>query len=113
MKLGERRLTAEQMGRYEGEGYLVLSEFLDASDLAPAQTAMMEKVDRIAEDLLEAGLVASRLEEEPFETRLARLFENLSDAEFLKFGRGWRDRHPGYYEIQCNPKILDAVESLI
>jgi phytanoyl-CoA hydroxylase len=106
-------LTAEQVRRYEEEGYLVLDGFLDDADLAPARTAMMEKVDRIADDLFAAGLVESRFEEEPFETRLARLFEELSDAEFLKYGRGWRDRHPGYYAIQCNPKILDAVESLI
>jgi ectoine hydroxylase-related dioxygenase (phytanoyl-CoA dioxygenase family) len=49
----------------------------------------------------------------PFETRLARLFENLSDREFLRYDRSWRDRLPGYYHLMANPKILDVVESLI
>jgi phytanoyl-CoA hydroxylase len=75
--------------------------------------AMMEKVSEIAEDLFAGGLIAHKHEEEPFETRLARLFDDLSDAEFLKYGRSWRERRPGYYHLMMNPKILDVVESLI
>ena len=40
------------------------------------------------------------------------MFENLTDKEFLRYGRSWRDRLPGYYRLMCNPKILDAIESL-
>ena len=52
-------------------------------------------------------------ESDRFETRLARMFEGKSDADFLEFGRSWRDRHPGYFHFMSNPKIIDAVESLI
>ena len=58
-------------------------------------------------------MIADTCEQEPFEARLARLFEGLTDKEFLKYGRSWRDRKPGYYDLMANPKILDAVESLI
>src|ERR1035438_4831732 len=59
------------------------------------------------------GLVADPLLGEPFRTRLARLFDGLGEEEFLAYGRSWRDRLPGYYVLMRNPKILDAVESLI
>jgi len=106
-------LPSEQVAFYREEGYLVLRDFLTQRDMAPARRAMSDKVTEIAERLLAAGKISDRLEDEPFETRLARLFEGKSDEDFLEFGRSWRDRHPGYFEFMSNAKILDAVESLI
>lgn len=106
-------LTEEQIAHYDREGYLVLSHLLDDEDLAPARAAMMEKVSQIADRLFEEGLITDKLEERSFEQRLADLFVGLSDADFLRSGRSWRDRLPGYYHLMANPKIVDAVESLI
>ena len=106
-------LSAEQVAFYDREGYLVLPGLLDDADMAPAQDAMAEKVSRIADALLADGLVADRCLDHPFETRLAALFAGLSDKEFLRYGRSWRDRLPGYYHLMANHKIVDAVESLI
>ena len=111
--VGGGSLTAEQVDTYEEDGYLVLPDLLDDEDLAPARIAMMQKVDQMAADLLATGLVADPLLGEPFRTRLARLFDGLGEEEFLAYGRSWRDRLPGYYVLMRNPKILDAVESLI
>jgi ectoine hydroxylase-related dioxygenase (phytanoyl-CoA dioxygenase family) len=44
---------------------------------------------------------------------LAELFTNLTSEDFLKYGRSWRDRFEGYFHLMSQPKILDAVESLI
>lgn len=106
-------LSAAQLEQYDREGYIVLTDWLDENDLRPARETMMKKVDIIAADLRANGLISDTLENQPFETRLARLFDGLSDADFLKFGRGWRDRFSGYFHFMSNPKILDAVESLI
>ena len=106
-------LTDEQVALYELEGYLVLPNLLDSQDMAPAQEAMQQKVDQIANELFADGLINNRFTAEPFATRLARLFENLTDKEFLKYGRSWRDRYPGYFKLMSNPRILDVVESLI
>ena len=72
---------------------------------------MMQKVDMMAADLLAAGLITDPLIDEPFRTRLARLFESLGEEEFLAYGRSWRDRIPGYYLLMSNPKILDAMKA--
>jgi ectoine hydroxylase-related dioxygenase (phytanoyl-CoA dioxygenase family) len=106
-------LTDEQVRFYAEEGYLVLPGLLTDADMAPAREAMMRRVDEIANELFRDGLVADRFESEPFETRLARLFDGLTDREFLRYGRSWRDRLPGYFHLMSSPKILDAVESLI
>jgi len=106
-------LTPEQVEFYRTEGYLVLPGLLTEADMAPAREAMAEKVSEIAADLYAGGLISDTREREPFETRLARLFDGLTDADFLRYGRGWRDRKPGYYDLMARPKILDAVESLI
>ncbi len=106
-------LTHEQVAFYDTEGYLVLPHLLDEGDMAPARAAMMDKVTMIADELYADGLIGDKWEDEPFETRLALLFSDLTDKEFLRYGRSWRDRLPGYYQLMANPRILDAVESLI
>jgi ectoine hydroxylase-related dioxygenase (phytanoyl-CoA dioxygenase family) len=106
-------LTDAQITLYQEEGYLVLPGLLDDADLAPAREAMMEKVEEIARDLEADNLVGNTFPDAPFESRLALLFAELGDQDFLRFGRSWRERRPGYFHLMANPKILDAVESLI
>ncbi|WNR43858.1 phytanoyl-CoA dioxygenase family protein [Paenibacillus roseipurpureus] len=106
-------LTTEQTQFYEEQGYLVIPNLLSEEDLASAREAMTQKVSMIADELFADGLISNKLEERPFQYRLAELFRGLSEENFLKYGRSWRDRIPGYFTLMSNPKILDAVESLI
>jgi hypothetical protein len=106
-------LSKEQLEFYDREGYLLLPDLLSEKDMEAPKQAMKDKVSMIANDLFKEGLIADKLEHLPFETRLAELFRGLTDQQFLKYGRGWRDRLPGYYHLISNAKILDAVESLI
>ena len=92
---------------------MVLEDLLSEQDLAGVKASMMKRVDEIANDLFAAGLVTTTFEDSPFELRLAHLFAGLDDKTFLQYGRSWRDRLPGYYDLMANPKILDALESLI
>ncbi|TDF92374.1 phytanoyl-CoA dioxygenase family protein [Paenibacillus piri] len=106
-------LTPEQTNFYQEEGYLVLPELLTEAELEPPKRAMNDKVSQIAEELYGAGLIRDKLEASPFRYRLAELFQGLDEEHFLKYGRSWRDRLPGYFELMNNAKILNAVESLI
>jgi phytanoyl-CoA hydroxylase len=106
-------LSPAQVEFYAQEGYLILPRLLDAQDMAPIREALEHKVDAIAEAMVVAGKTTNRFEHEPFKTRLVRLFDGKTDEDFLQFGRSWRDRHPGYFHFMSNPKILDAVESLL
>jgi phytanoyl-CoA hydroxylase len=106
-------LTPEQIRFYDEEGYLVLPHLLEEADLAEVKHSMAQKVEEIAQDLLREGLISDLHEDSSFESRLAELFAGLTDADFLRYGRSWRDRLPGYFDLMANAKILDAVESLI
>ncbi|WP_181907276.1 phytanoyl-CoA dioxygenase family protein [Cohnella lupini] len=106
-------LTKEQIEFYNVEGYIVLPNLLTDEELMPAREAMNRKVSMIADELLQNGLIEHKLEHRPFRYRLAELFQHLSADDFLKYGRSWRDRIPGYFRLMSNPRILDAVESLI
>lgn len=106
-------LTAEQLAQYDKEGFLVIPNLLDEYDMAAVKQAMTDKVSMIADELYAEGLITDKLTHRPFPNRLAELFEGLTDRHFLRYGRGWRDRLPGYYALLSNPKIIDAVESLI
>ncbi len=106
-------LSTAQLETYNREGYLVLEDLLDDHDMAAPRAAMSEKTEEIARELKANGLISHTFEDEPFSTRLARLFGGLTDEDFVKYGRGWRDRKAGYFHLMSNPKIVDAVESLI
>ncbi len=106
-------LTEEQVAFYRLEGFLVLEDLLNESDLTGVRDSMAARVEEIAADLLAAGQIEHTFEDSPFELRLAKLFEGLDDKAFLKYGRSWRDRLPGYFDLMSNPKIIDALESLI
>lgn len=114
MRAGNRgSLTAAQVADYDTEGFLILTGLLDDAAMAPVRAAMTSKVDMIAGDLVRSGLIPDPLVDEPFPARLAKLFDGLGAEDFLVYGRGWRDRIPGYHTLMSNPAILDAVESLI
>jgi phytanoyl-CoA hydroxylase len=107
-------LSAEQVEFYDREGYLVLPDLLTVSDMAPGVEALTQKVDLIAENMIKSGQITDALADRPFKYRLAELFHNRTDWDFLVAGgRSWRDRFPGYFRLMSNAKILDAVESLI
>lgn len=106
-------LSKEQIEFYNEQGYIVLPNLLSEADMAGVKEAMNDKVSMIAKELKQAGLIEDMLEDRPFKYRLAELFANLQTDDFLKFGRSWRDRLPGYFNLMSSFKILDAVESLI
>jgi phytanoyl-CoA hydroxylase len=110
---GGGSLSDELIKQYDEVGYIVLDDLLDERDMKEVIESMSRKVDEIADELFSDGIIDDRHEDSPFDTRLAEIFDGLTDKDFLRFGRGWRDRLPGYYDLMSNHKILDSVESLI
>jgi ectoine hydroxylase-related dioxygenase (phytanoyl-CoA dioxygenase family) len=110
---GAGSLTPDQISFYDTEGYLVLENALNKMDMSPVIAALSQKVDMIADELVADGIVSDPLKHVPFKYRLARLFDGRTDKDFLKYGRSWRDRFPGYFEFMSNPKIVQPIVSLI
>ena len=106
-------LTGDQKEAYDRDGFIVLTELLGPGDLAGVREAMSEKVEAIAQDCLRRGLIPEPYADAPLESRLAKIAAHLTHDQFLENGRSWRERRPGYFHLMSNPKVLNAVESLI
>jgi phytanoyl-CoA hydroxylase len=97
--------------QFNEQGYVILRNFLPPQSLAAARASINELVDRYADKQVAAGKVANRLENEPFETRLLRLFESdLTEAPVLFRS----ELHlTGLFDLFFNPQLLDIVEEVL
>lgn len=96
---------------FEAQGYVVLKGFFERETLQAARAALSRLVDRCAERLLAEGKIAHLFAEEPFETRLYRLYENRLDEAPMSFRP---ELHlAGLFGIFFHPKLLDLVETAL
>jgi ectoine hydroxylase-related dioxygenase (phytanoyl-CoA dioxygenase family) len=97
--------------QFEQQGYVVLHGFLEAEVIESARSELAKLVDQHARKLLADGKITDALEDEPFETRLARLHERCLD-EAPKLFR--RELHvAGLFPVFFDPRLLDTVEAFL
>ena len=103
-------LTEDQQAFFHEQGYLVLTDLLDDADLQPVIDEVAGEVDRRAWELYEKGELENLHEDEPFETRLAR----ISDQNAAVARQIWNSAlaGPSFLGLITNPKLLDVAESL-
>ncbi len=98
------------LSMYEKEGYALVSGVLTQKDLDPLRSVIERAVDDLAHKLKSEGKIASLFENEPFERRMAAMFEGT--------GTGFRNWDPviftkELYDLICHPGILAMLEPLI
>jgi ectoine hydroxylase-related dioxygenase (phytanoyl-CoA dioxygenase family) len=92
-------------------GYTVLQGVLEPAVLDGVRADMVRLVDELAARQVESGAIPHAFRDEPFETRLTRLYDkNLDQAPKL-----FRENlHlAGLYPLFFHPRLLDAVEKLL
>lgn len=97
--------------QFAEQGYLILRGFLSPAILDEAHASINDLVDGYAEQLVSTGKRSDRLADEPFPTRLLKLYEqHLADAPVL-----FRPQlHlAGLFPLFFNPALLDIVETLL
>lgn len=117
-------LNAEQVQCFDEEGYLVVDDVLDPEDdLDPIIVEYEGVLDRLADDLFEAGVISSRHEDLPFGKRLSQICAESGKvhAQYFDFSLPqsgikkdtpfWAG--PAVFNALRNDKILDVVESII
>ena len=70
-------LSADQLHRFQENGYLIVRQVLGDTQLAPIRRVMERAVDRQVRQWHAQGLIEDRCEGEPFETRYAALRTQL------------------------------------
>ncbi|WP_219836242.1 phytanoyl-CoA dioxygenase family protein [Paenibacillus sp. R14(2021)] len=105
------RLTVEQIITYQTEGYLIVPDVLSREALRPVIEELEREIDARARRLYAEGKLSELHEDEPFERRYARLYDQcrefaggLDIADYL--GEAMF-RHLG------NEQLLDVAECLL
>ena len=109
------QLTVSQIDQFAEEGYLVVENALDDSDLNPVIREYEEYTGVLAEAWLEQGMIHSLYEEEKFETRLARMCEENLDlaAQSNNLFDLYRARGRHTFDFLRNENLMDLVEGLV
>jgi phytanoyl-CoA hydroxylase len=117
-------LSPEQVAQFEEQGYLVVEQLLDpVADLDPIIEEYKGVLNRLAEDLYEQGQITSLYEELPFGERLIRIYQESGKvhAQYFDFSLPQGNvKHDtpmwvgkAVFNALTNPRLLDAVESII
>ena len=118
------RLSADQVEQFRTEGYLVVENLLDpARDLDPVIAEYEGVLDRLANELYEAGAISSTFADLPFSERLVAVYRESGKvhAQYFDFSlpqAGITEQTPFWtgpavFATLRAPAILDAIESLI
>lgn len=117
-------LSPELVAQFEEQGYLVVEQLLDpVADLDPIIEEYKGVLNRLAEDLYEQGQITSLYEEIPFGERLIRIYQESGKvhAQYFDFSLPQGNvKHDtpmwvgkAVFNALTNPRLLDAVESII
>jgi ectoine hydroxylase-related dioxygenase (phytanoyl-CoA dioxygenase family) len=117
-------LSAAQMAQFEEEGYLLVEGLLDpAEDLDPIIEEYKGVLENLAQDLYVRGEISSTYDDLPFGKRLTQIYAESGKvhAQYFDFslpqGNVQPDTPmwvgPAVFRALTNPRLLDAVESLI
>ena len=105
------RDTEALHAQFDDQGYVILRNLLEPEVLRQVRAEMEGLVDRCAEKLMAAGKVQDLMRLEPFETRLARLYETCIEDAPKSFRP---ELHlEGLFGLFFHPGLLDTVESFL
>ena len=100
----------DRVEEYERDGFVVVRGLLQARDLEPVRRVIMAQVDREACRMRDAGAIADRHENAPFERRLYEVYRG-SRRDAGLWNREVFSRE--LYDFGMNPGILDLAESIL
>ena len=112
-------LNSEQIAFYKDQGYLLVEDVIPVADLQQLISELNETVDQNARKAQATGELSDLFEDEPFERRLARIVESVSDPSDTSFADTFFDglhgklKTEGMFAVMTHPALLDIVESLI
>jgi len=117
-------LSQEQVRQFEADGYLVVKDvFRPEEDLDPVIREYEGVLDRLAGRLFEDGEITSRYEELPFSKRLIAVQRELGRSLVQHFDFSLPKANikadtpiwvgEAIFNALSNPRLLDAVESLV
>jgi phytanoyl-CoA hydroxylase len=104
------RTTEQLLAAYNQAGYIHVQNALQPEALEPLKALIIQGVDDLAQTMLAKGEIHSLFEHEPFDRRLAALFEGREAGL-----RAWDQViwSKALFDLICHPGIVQALEPLI
>ena len=104
-------LTSEQLAQYEDQGYLFLRGLFDPKELQPLTGEVDGRVDELAREYQDRGLIDETHDDLGFKTRLIELVRQCDDV----YGelQGGTFVGPELFGILSHPKLVDIAESVV
>ncbi len=104
-------IADEQLAQFDEQGYVILKSVIDEHVLADVRRDLNRLVNMHAGRLFESGLIDDPCLDEPFETRLLKLYANCLDRAPNSFRS---ELHlPGIFGLFFNAAVLDLVEAIL
>ena len=111
-------LTDQEVDQFQRQGYVVKGGVYSASDLQPIKDSLTRIIQHEASALQAKGELDDLFEEDPFETRLAKIrFADPAACEVIYralMGRGGGGFHgPAMLDFLRHPPLLSCIERLV
>lgn len=117
-------LSSDQVALFKQQGYLVVEQLFEPEkDLDPIIEEYKGVLGNLAQELFAKGEIASTYAELPFGKRLTQIYAESGKvhAQYFDFSLPYPNIHedtpmwvgPAVFHVMRNPRLLDAVESLI
>ncbi len=104
-------LSEEELTQYHHDGFLIVHDLFTEEELEPVIHAIEEKVEALAEALINGGAIDDRYESEGFLTRLTRLEQAFPGAATLIHTGGVLPK--AFAELWSSKKLLDMMEQIL
>jgi phytanoyl-CoA hydroxylase len=104
------RLTDEQLGFFDREGYLVVEGLFTEGDLQVVIDEISGELDRRAKEAVAAGELSRDYSEYGFEHRLAHI--NRENDKIAKSMWDFKVVLPSFFGLMTNSNLLDVAEQL-
>lgn len=109
-----RGLSAEEVRHFRDEGYLMVPDVFSVADVQPLRDEITAVLDAAARRLHAEGKIRSTHEDEPFETRLTRIFAECDEILPPIVGKaGGGHSGPAFFDFITHPNLLARIASLV
>jgi ectoine hydroxylase-related dioxygenase (phytanoyl-CoA dioxygenase family) len=103
--------AAHLKDEFAERGFVILRGIIEPEVVEDVRDAMNTLVDDLADRLCVEGRIQDKLDDEGFETRLYKLYENFLEDSPRRFRENLQMR--GTYGLFYHPRLLDVVEVLL
>lgn len=105
-------VSSDRLQEFHERGYVIVRGLLPPQVVEGVRADMRAAVDEHASRLMQAGKIADPLTNEPFETRLAKLYASFMGIAPMSI-RGQALHTRGLFGLFFHPPLLDLVELIL